>query len=121
MSEDAKMWETLQCLPDAVEHLIHGDPDDADSVKASDAVKWAIAEIARLRLERRWVPVGERLPDNEMPVMVLSAGIAFIACASWGRWLDLGGIDRNLSNVTHWQPLPPGPKTKDEHNVPLQK
>ena len=53
MSEDAKMWETLQCLPDAVEHLIHGDPDDADSVKASDAVKWAIAEIARLREERR--------------------------------------------------------------------
>ena len=121
MSEEAKMWETLQCLPDAVEHLIHGDPDDADSVKASDAVKWAIAEIARLRLERRWVPVGERLPDNEMPVIVLSAGIAFIACASWGRWLDLGGTGRYLSHVTHWQPLPPGPKTKDEHNVPLQK
>ena len=53
MSEEAKMWETLQCLPDAVEHLIHGDPDDVDSVKASDAVKWAIAEIARLREERR--------------------------------------------------------------------
>ena len=49
MSKDAKMWDTLNCLPDAVEHIIHGDPDEADSVKASDAVKWAIAEIARLR------------------------------------------------------------------------
>ena len=56
MSEDAKMWEALQCLPDAVEHLTHGDPDDADSVTASDAVKWAIAEIDRLHEERK--PVG---------------------------------------------------------------
>ena len=52
VSEDTKMWDTLQCLPDAVAHMIHGDPDDADSVKASDAVKWAIAQIARLREER---------------------------------------------------------------------
>ena len=81
----------------------------------------AAARLETLVEERRWIPVGERLPDKEMPVMVLSAGIAFIACASWGRWLDLGGIDRDLSHVTHWQPLPPGPKTKDEHNVPLQK
>jgi len=49
MADDAQMWETLNCLPDAVEHMIHGDPDEADSVKASDAVRWAIAEIARLR------------------------------------------------------------------------
>ena len=49
MSDDSQMWETLNCLPDAVEHMIHGDPDEADSVKASDAVRWAIAEIARLR------------------------------------------------------------------------
>ena len=56
MSEETKMWEAVQCLPDAVEHLIHGDPDDADSVKASDAVRWAIAEIAQLREERK--PVG---------------------------------------------------------------
>ena len=58
MSEDAKMWDALNCLPDAVEHMIHGDPDEADSVKASDAVKWAIAEIARLREERKmWCTV----------------------------------------------------------------
>ena len=53
MSEDAKMWEALQCLPDALEHLTHGDPDDHDAVKASDAVKWAIAEIDRLSEERK--------------------------------------------------------------------
>ena len=65
MSEDTKMWETLQCLPDAVEHMIHGDPDDADSVKASDAVAWAIKEIARLREEQRLVIVRlERLKAN---------------------------------------------------------
>jgi len=65
VSEDAKMWDTLNCLPDAVEHMIHGDPDEADSVKASDAVRWAIAEIARLREENRLlIEDRSRFPDK---------------------------------------------------------
>ena len=75
-----------------------------------------LAEVANrletLVEERRWIPVGERLPDKEKEVMALSGGIAFIACASWGRWLALGAKDQILSHVTHWQPLPPGPYAK---------
>ena len=119
MSDDTQMWETLQCLPDAVEHLIHGDPDDADSVKASDAVKWAIAEIARLREERRWIPVGERLPIRPRAVIanVPSAygptEVLFRAESGqspWqGKWCDLHG-KRLEHPVTHWQEMPPGPE-----------
>jgi hypothetical protein len=109
------MWDTLNCLPDAVEHMIHGDPDEPDSVKASDAVKWAIAEIARLREERRWVPVGERLPEEGVEVLWW--------CNSYDedRGVFVGKRDRSLivlgshtrfidPDFTHWQPLPPGPE-----------
>ena len=67
------------------------------------------AEIARLRDERRWVPVGERLPGDEEWVDVA------------GRWGDcLGWHDgeewRNVeedpfpSEVTHWRKRGPGPE-----------
>ena len=112
MSEDANMWETLQCLPDAVEHLIHGDPDDADSVKASDAVKWAIAEIARLREERRWVPVGERFPPDNVAVLCWVDGCgAEMVWREKGQWfLSFAGYPISDSTYTHWMPLPPGPE-----------
>ena len=112
MVDDAKMWETLNCLPDAVEHMIHGDPDEPDSVKASDAVRWAIAEIARLREERRWVSVGERLPLNSRAVIanVPSAYGPQEASFRDGKWYDGFGVTRHP--VTHWMPLPPGPEGK---------
>jgi hypothetical protein len=69
----------------------------------------AANEIARLRGERRWVPVGERLPVDEDWVDVA------------GRWGDcLGWHDgeewRNVeedpfpSEVTHWRKRGPGPE-----------
>ena len=83
-------------------------------------------EIARLREERRWVSVGERLPDlNEANRHRVNC---LVWCKSGGvcemtyeintyakqernrqpRWKWQGLIDR--SEVTHWQPLPPGPE-----------
>jgi hypothetical protein len=75
----------------------------------ADMVELAAAEIARLREERRWVSVGERLPPNEEWVDVA------------GRWGDcLGWHDgeewRNVeedpfpSEVTHWRKRTPGPE-----------
>ena len=73
------------------------------------------AEIARLREERRWVPVGERLPELDSSVLV-----------AWGypedeeqtvsqAWHYHLGLFTNLEDmefhgVSHWQPLPPGPE-----------
>ena len=132
MSEETKMWETLQCLPDAVEHMIHGDPDDADSVKASDAVKWSIAEIARLREERRsittllgkvetleadnaklreerrWIPVGERLPDGEEWVDVAGRRGDCLGWQDGEEWRNVEE-DQFPSEVTHWRKRGPGP------------
>lgn len=71
------------------------------------------SEIERLREAQRWIPVEERLPDNEQDVFI---------------WCDRCGGDRDVGwwslknkvwvvngftlcyNVTHWMPLPEPPK-----------
>jgi len=75
----------------------------------ADMIDLAADEIARLREDRRWVPVGERLPGDEVWVDIA------------GRWGDcLGWHDgeewRNVeedpfpSEVTHWRKRGPGPE-----------
>jgi hypothetical protein len=72
------------------------------------------AENKRLREERRWVSVGERLPDDLRRVMVMAPGL-YGAQVAWllnGKWHDgIGYPDDAIDcRVTHWQPLPPGPE-----------
>ena len=75
----------------------------------ADMIEIAAAEIARLREERRWVPVAERLPDGEEWVDV--AGL-------WGDsvgWHEPSGWrnveeDQFPSEVTHWRKRGPGPE-----------
>jgi hypothetical protein len=80
----------------------------------ADMVEIAAAEIARLREERRWVSVGERLPDDLRRVMVMAPGLygAQVAWLLKGKWHDgIGYPDDAIDcRVTHWQPLPPGPE-----------
>ena len=83
-------------------------------------------EISRLREERRWVPVGERLPElNEANRFCFDC----LVCCTRGnvcemtyeintyakqernrqpRWKRQGMI--SMREVTHWRPLPPGPE-----------
>ncbi len=75
------------------------------------------AENNRLREERRWVPVGERLPDDLRRVMVMAPSL-YGAQVAWllnGKWYDgIGYPDDAIGcRVTHWQPLPPGPGGDD--------
>jgi len=67
-----------------------------------EVLEEAAAEIARLREDRRWIPVGERLPEAGQQVL----------------WLldDDSTIDLDYTkpfNATHWQPLPPGPEGEE--------
>ena len=63
MSE--RMLDLLRDLPAALGDLGHGDPDEPGRVLAADVVRWAATEIARLREERRWVPVMGEIVDME--------------------------------------------------------
>ena len=67
------------------------------------------AEIRLLREERRWIPVGERLPDRMQTVWVVSSlGAHAASLDSSGQWLD--DEENPGKKITHWQPLPPGPE-----------
>lgn len=72
------------------------------------------AENERLREERRWVPVGERLPPFGADVLTLSFfsdGVPLV-CIGWHNgqeWMHYTGRGPGLP-VSHWQPLPPGPE-----------
>ena len=75
----------------------------------ADMVEIAHDEIDRLREERRWVPVGETLPDNEEWVEM---------AGTWGENVGYFDGDQWLSTesetveylVTHWRKRTPGPE-----------
>ena len=86
-----------------------GGTNQWERVLAFDARK----EIDRLREERRWVPVGERLPEDNVGVLALGPcnGGAEMVWREHGKWhLSFVGTYIPDSTYTHWMPLPPGPE-----------
>ena len=75
----------------------------------ADMVEIAAAEIARLREERRWVSVGERLPEGNSKVLTLGLQRYPVVCSffQFDQSFRDGGV---VSGVTHWMPTPPGPE-----------
>jgi len=62
--------------------------------------------------ERRWVPVSERLPADNVAVLCCGDGIgAEMVWREQGKWhLSFVGSYISDSTYTHWMPLPPGPE-----------
>jgi len=70
------------------------------------------AEIDRLKSERRWIPVSERLPNRDGFYLILEnvnqvAGY-YHWCKQFGWNTDGGRI--HIQTVTHWMPLPTPPE-----------
>jgi hypothetical protein len=101
--------------------------DQAKALAENAALR---VEVERLREERRWIPVEERLPEFEVPVFLREkCGAQYIGCLShdevgecWCRadgepWYDGDGwscyADVGDYKPTHWhtfpQPLPAQP------------
>ena len=78
----------------------------------AEVAEIAAAEIARLREERQLVPVGERLPPDNVAVLCWVDGCgAEMVWREKGQWfLSFAGYPISDSTYTHWMPLPPGPE-----------
>jgi hypothetical protein len=73
----------------------------------ADMIDLAADEIARLREERRWISVGERLPTDEEWVDVAGDWGDFVGWYD-SKWHNL--FDDDPGEVTHWRKRPPGPE-----------
>jgi len=68
--------------------------------------------IAELEESQRWIPVGERLPEDRLNVLTVSRGGLIISCFidEYKMWYA-PCADR--LNVTHWMPLPEPPEVQE--------
>ena len=74
------------------------------------------ARIAELEAERRWIPVGERLPDNWESVLTIdiSKSTQDMVTAFYNPETSLWSTHFSMYSdsdlwVTHWMPLPESP------------
>lgn len=62
----------------------------------------------------RWIPVEERLPENEVPVLCTDGDATFFGMyeSDAGIWIMLFGfLPASGVDVTHWRPMPEPPRT----------
>ena len=103
-------------IADFLDHLCTASlrPEAHESAKMlANLYKMTAAEIRRLREERRWVPVGERLPEKYQRVIVAftpdSRGVVEVCEAVHDFGSDFE-TDAGCYECSHWMPLPPGPE-----------
>lgn len=96
--------------------------------KLTDRCARYAEEIAVLQEKTRWIPVTERLPEENEPYIVscddsmcphdegiwYARGVVVVAEYYNGAWTwDENGTEYSLENiVTHWMPLPAGPEVE---------
>jgi len=90
----------------------------------SESVHSLCAWIRHLEEQRRWIPVTEMLPEDDLYVLVYMLD-GTTTCGYWhdndgdtasGWFVVTGRIDEYYPDkdgyITHWQPLPEGPEQK---------
>ena len=97
--------------------------DYAASLEAENATLKAdlinARELIGMTPEARWIPVSERLPEDETWVLIWEegngVGIAkhILHMPLWTTSDGYNIRDRNYSRVTHWMPLPSAPEVEE--------
>jgi hypothetical protein len=81
----------------------------ASAGSVGEVLAKGIADIIRIATEPDWIPVTERLPDEDRLVLVFDPELADLGLATYTKsdgWL---GECVALYEPTHWMPLPAPP------------
>lgn len=92
-------------------------PEHREAYNGLDEVNEA-CRMGMEALERqRWIPVSERVPEDEELVLTYKNGQFDVQVYEKRRngWI-CGGWFWSLGTVTHWMPLPKPPKEGDDGN-----
>ena len=95
-------------------HSSEIDELENDLHEAYDEIETLRARVAELEEAHRWIPVTERLPDYSIHVyaylghLANSANIMKLVRQYDNTWRNVAGWE--YTGITHWQPLPSGPK-----------
>lgn len=87
----------------------------ANVIERLTAENTALRENAALREKQRWIPVTERMPELEVPVLVLDRRGNMIVRTLRRLVSDKDAVFRPdglapRKNITHWMPLPEAPE-----------
>ena len=76
-----------------------------------DGLTWFSGEeYMALRDAGRWIPVGKRLPEEDVDVLVMTKyGMHVASLDEDGLWNASHGDSWEFPNPSHWQPLPEPP------------
>jgi hypothetical protein len=80
--------------------------DDTEYIQMTEYKKLE-KRIAELEAANRWIPVSERLPDEQIWVNATNGIVTFPSIFGYGEWMSSGGW---INDVTHWRPLPQPPE-----------
>ena len=75
--------------------------------------------IAELEAERRWIPVGERLPEDRVTILAAFNNREILTAKYYKYYEGFGSVENywriegwHSGNVTHWMPLPEPPEVQ---------
>lgn len=91
----------VELLDDALLSVAWGMDDYPDTDAAADVL------ISNGVTVKKWIPVSERLPEDDSPVLVARKNGDVDTDMYINAWWKVGPVERN---ITHWMPLLEPPK-----------
>jgi hypothetical protein len=94
---------TREEFMDIVYSELHSDGDNYRANRIIDAFDEYVEE------QIKWIPVGERLPENDDYVLAWN-GQPIVAYYDGEWYSNDGNFDEDISPITHWMPILKEPK-----------